>query len=79
MWFKGDILWSKNILITSFDKHLNQHDVIYLDMMEFADNEENGNKYLENLNTEVVSELKETYPERLEKIRVIPCQKPFLH
>ena len=50
-----------------FDKHLNQHDVIYLDMMEFADNEENGNKYLENLNTEVVSELKETYPERLEK------------
>ena len=50
-----------------FDKHLNQHDVIYLDMMEFADNEGNGNKYLENLNTEVVSELKETYPERLEK------------
>ena len=50
-----------------FDKHLNQHDVIYLDMMEFADNEENGNKYLENLNTEVVSELKETYPECLEK------------
>ena len=44
---------------TDFERHLNQHDVIYLDMTEFADNEENGNKYLENLNTDVVSELKE--------------------
>ena len=50
-----------------FDKHLNQHDVIYLDMMEFADNEENGNKYLENLNTAVVSELKETYKDNFDK------------
>ena len=47
--------------------HLNQHDVIYLDMMEFADNKGNGANYLENLNSEVVSELKETYPDRLEK------------
>jgi hypothetical protein len=44
-----------------FESHLNQHDVIYLDMTEFADNKDNGNKYLENLNTNVVSELKDTY------------------
>ncbi|MCI7024780.1 MAG: ATP-binding protein [Succinatimonas sp.] len=50
-----------------FEKHLNQHDVIYLDMTEFADNEENGNKYLENLNTGTVSELKDTYPECFDK------------
>ena len=50
-----------------FEKHLNQHDVIYLDMTEFADNEENGNKYLENLNTDVVSELKETYKDNFDK------------
>ena len=52
---------------TDFERHLNQHDVIYLDMTEFADNEENGNKYLENLNTAVVSELKDTYPECFDK------------
>ena len=50
-----------------FESHLNQHDVIYLDMTEFADNEENGNKYLENLNTDVVSELKETYKDNFDK------------
>ena len=50
-----------------FEKHLNQHDVIYLDMTEFADNKDNGNKYLENLNTDVVSELKDTYPEYFKK------------
>ena len=53
--------------LPDFDMHLNQHDVIYLDMMEFADNKGNGANYLENLNSEVVSELKETYPDRLEK------------
>ncbi len=52
---------------TDFERHLNQHDVIYLDMTEFADNEENGNKYLENLNTDVVSELKETYKDNFDK------------
>ena len=52
---------------TDFERHLNQHDVIYLDMTEFADNEENGNKYLENLNTGTVSELKDTYPECFDK------------
>ncbi len=50
-----------------FEKHLNQHDVIYLDMMEFADNKNNGNKYLENLDNDVVSELKDTYPECFDK------------
>ena len=50
-----------------FEKHLNQHDVIYLDKPEFADNEENGNKYLENLNTGTGSELKDTYPECFDK------------
>ena len=50
-----------------FESHLNQHDVIYLDMTEFADNEENGNKYLENLNTNVVSELKDTYRDFFDK------------
>ena len=50
-----------------FEKHLNQHDVIYLDMMEFADNKGNGANYLENLNSEVVSELKDTYPECFDK------------
>ncbi len=50
-----------------FEKHLNQHDVIYLDMTEFADNKDNGIRYLENLNTDVVSELKDTYPEYLKK------------
>ena len=50
-----------------FEKHLNQHDVIYLDMTEFADNKDNGNMYLENLNTDVVSELKNTYPECFDK------------
>ena len=53
--------------LPDFDMHLNQHDVIYLDIMEFADNKGNGANYLENLNSEVVSELKETYPDRLEK------------
>ena len=52
---------------TDFERHLNQHDVIYLDMTEFADNKENGNKYLENLNTDVVSELKETYKDNFDK------------
>ena len=50
-----------------FEKHLNQHDVIYLDMTEFADNKDNGIRYLENLNTDVVSELKDTYPECFDK------------
>ena len=50
-----------------FEKHLNQHDVIYLDMTEFADNKDNGNMYLENLDTDVVSELKDTYPECFDK------------
>lgn len=50
-----------------FESHLNQHDVIYLDMTEFADNKDNGNKYLENLNTDVVSELKETYKDNFDK------------
>ena len=50
-----------------FEKHLNQHDVIYLDMTEFADNKDNGIRYLENLNPDVVSELKDTYPEYFKK------------
>ena len=50
-----------------FECHLNQHDVIYLDMTEFADNKDNGNKYLENLNTDVVSELKDTYKDYFDK------------
>ena len=50
-----------------FEKHLNQHDVIYLDMTKFADNKDNGNMYLENLDTDVVSELKDTYPECFDK------------
>ena len=50
-----------------FESHLNQHDVIYLDMTEFADNKDNGNKYLENLNTNVVSELKDTYRDFFDK------------
>ena len=53
--------------LPDFDKHLNQHDVIYLDMMEFADNKGNGANYLENLNSDVVSELKDTYPDLFEK------------
>ena len=53
--------------LPDFDEHLNQHDVIYLDMMEFADNKGNGANYLENLNSDVVSELKDTYPDRFEK------------
>ena len=52
-----------------FESHLNQHDVIYLDMTEFADNKDNGNKYLENLNTNVVSELKDTYRDFFDKDR----------
>ncbi len=50
-----------------FEKHLNQHDVFYLDMTEFADNKDNGNRYLENLDNNVVSELKDTYPEYFDK------------
>ena len=50
-----------------FESHLNQHDVIYLDMTEFADNKDNGNKYLENLNTDVVSELKDIYIDFFDK------------
>ena len=50
-----------------FEKHLNQHDVIYLDMTKFADNKDNGNMYFENLDTDVVSELKKTYPECFDK------------
>ena len=52
---------------TDFERHLNQHDVIYLDMTEFADDNGNGDLYLENLNTDVVSELKDTYSEYFEK------------
>ena len=52
---------------TDFERHLNQHDVIYLDMTEFADDNGNGDLYLENLNTDVVSELKDTYSECFEK------------
>ena len=36
-------------------------------MTEFADNKDNGNMYLENLDTDVVSELKDTYPECFDK------------
>ena len=50
-----------------FEKHLNQHDVIYLDITSFADNKDNGNMYFENLDTDVVSELKNTYPECFDK------------
>ena len=50
-----------------FEKHLNQHDVLFLNMMSFEDNEFNGEKYLDILNQKVVSELKETYPDRLVK------------
>ena len=52
---------------TDFERHLNLHDVIYLDMTEFADDNGNGDLYLENLNTDVVSELKDTYSECFEK------------
>ena len=52
---------------SDFERHLNQHDVIYLDMTEFADDNGNGDLYLENLNTDVVSELKDTYSESFEK------------
>ena len=52
---------------SDFEMHLNQHDVIYLDMTEFADDNGNGDLYLENLNTDVVSELKDTYSECFEK------------
>lgn len=52
-----------------FKKHLNQHDVIFLDMMDFADDEHNGEHYLENLNSKVVSELKENYKECFENDR----------
>lgn len=50
-----------------FEKHLNQHDVIFLDMTSFADRDGYGEKFLEKLNSEVVSEFKETYPERFDK------------
>ena len=50
-----------------FEKYLNQHDVIYLDMTKFADNKDNGNMYFENLDTDVVSELKNTYSECFDK------------
>ena len=50
-----------------FEKHLNQHDVMYLDMMKFADDKGNGSKYLENLDNDVVTELKDTYPESFDK------------
>ena len=53
--------------LPDFDKHLNQHDVIYLDMMSFEDQECGGDKYLYNLNNQVVSELKDTYPDSFEK------------
>ena len=36
-------------------------------MTEFADNKDNGNKYLDNLNTDVVSELKDTYRDFFDK------------
>lgn len=52
-----------------FKKHLNQHDVIFLDMMDFADDEHNGEHYLENLNSKVVSELQENYKECFENDR----------
>ncbi len=50
-----------------FEKHLNQHDVVYLDMMSFEDQECGGDKYLYNLNNQVVSELKDTYPDSFDK------------
>ena len=50
-----------------FEKHLNQHDVIYLDMMSFEDKECGGDKYLDILNYKVVSELKDTYPDCFDK------------
>ena len=50
-----------------FEKHLNQHEVIYLDMMSFEDKECGGDKYLDILNYKVVSELKDTYPDCFEK------------
>ena len=50
-----------------FEKHLNLHDVIYLDMMSFEDKECSGDKYLDILNYKVVSELKDTYPDCFEK------------
>ena len=53
--------------LPDFDKHLNQHDVIYLDMMSFEDKECGGDKYLDILNYKVVSELKDTYPECFDK------------
>ena len=46
-----------NCQTKDFEKHLNQHDVIYLDMTEFADNKDNENMYLENLDTDVVGSL----------------------
>uniref|UniRef100_UPI00402AF5BB AAA family ATPase n=1 Tax=Succinivibrio sp. TaxID=2053619 RepID=UPI00402AF5BB len=61
-----------------FEKHLNQHDVIYLDMTEFADNKDNGNKYLENLNPGTVSELKDTYPDCFDREKIIHYQKLFV-
>ena len=47
--------------LPDFDKNLNQHDVIYLDMMSFEDKECGWDKYLDILNYKVVSELKDTY------------------
>lgn len=50
-----------------FETHLNQHDVIFLDMTAFADRKGYGEMFLEKLNSKVVAELIETYPDRFEK------------
>jgi hypothetical protein len=47
----------------SFEKHLNQYDVIYLDMTTFVSNCENIKDVVKYIRKEVLSELIEVYPE----------------
>jgi len=50
---------SKN---SSFDKHLNQHNVIYLDITWFINGAENIKDTVKNLQNEVIEDLHKAYP-----------------
>lgn len=47
----------------SFEKHLNQYNVIHLDMTKFVRGEQNIHATLDKLSRKVMKELKKTYPE----------------
>lgn len=61
--FRGKKIYSEN----SFEKHLNQYQVIHLDVQSFRRSNESAMQLITRLNTEVIEELRNVYVDAIRK------------